>query len=201
MQKRIGSYYLEFTVFFSGAFVMAYEMLASRILGPYLGTSIQVWTIIIGIFLISLSLGYILGGRWADRRPEHSLLGKIMLSASILILLSGFVYRSVLLFIATHTPLLLASVLASLLLFAFPAFLLGMVSPFAVKLRLKQLQKAGSTVGTLYSISTFGSILGTILTGFYFIPHFPVSSIIIVMSAGLLLISLGLFLKFDVREK
>ncbi len=195
--QKILSYYLEFTVFFSGAFVMAYEMLASRILGPYLGTSIQVWTIIIGVFLVSLSLGYVFGGRWADRRPDHRLLGKIILTASVLILLSGFVYKNILLFISTHMALLPATLTVSLLLFSFPAFLLGMVSPFAVKLRLNRLQKTASTVGNLYSISTLGSILGTILTGFYFIPHFAVSSIIITLSISLLLISSGSFLKPD----
>ena len=174
---------------------MAYEMLASRILGPYLGTSIQVWTIIIGVFLLSLSFGYVLGGRIADRKPHQALLGKIILFASILIILSGFVYRDILIFISNTFSILPASILSALLLFAFPSFLLGMVSPFAVKLKLINLESAGSTVGTLYSISTVGSILGTILTGFYLIPHFAVSSIIIGLSSGLLLISLGLFIK------
>jgi predicted membrane-bound spermidine synthase len=186
---------LELTVFFSGAFVMAYEMLASRILGPYLGTSIQVWTIIIGVFLLSLSLGYVLGGKIADQKPHSSLLGKIIMTASILIILSGFVYRDILMFISNTFPVITASVFSTLLLFAFPSFLLGMVSPFAVKLKLRNLTNAGSTVGTLYSISTFGSILGTILTGFYLIPHFAVSTIIIGLSVSLLLISLGLFIQ------
>ena len=195
MVNKFTKYYLEFTVFFSGAFVMAYEILASRILGPSMGTSIQVWTIIIGIFLVSLSIGYVIGGKWADKKASYSLLGKIILAAATFILFSGFIYHPLLLFISTNLPLLFATILASVLLFSFPAFLLGMVSPFAVKLKLSKLENTGSTVGSLYSLSTIGSILGTLLTGFYLIPHFAVSTIIISLSISLIIISLGLFLK------
>ena len=192
MKLKLPRYYLEFTVFFSGAFVMAYEILASRILGPSLGTSIQVWTIIIGVFLLSISAGYLAGGKLADKKPSFALLGKVLLGAAFFVLASRFFYKDISFFIVSRLPLLPASLVVSLILFSVPAFLLGMVAPLAVKLRLASLNVAGTTVGRLYSLSTLGSIAGTILTGFYLIPHFPVSAILTFISLSLALIATGL---------
>jgi predicted membrane-bound spermidine synthase len=187
-------FYLEIVVFVSGAVVMAYEIIGSRMLGPYVGTSITVWSAIIGVILMSLSLGYYLGGRLADRKPEFSLLAKIIIAAAVFIILSTAIkdvlLTSLLEFINNVKAV---SVLASLILFSVPGFLLGMVSPFAARLKISSLKTTGATVGNLYAISTVGSITGTFLAGFYLIPTFAVSHILYLLSTSLILFGTGLF--------
>jgi MFS family permease len=186
-------FFLEIVVFVCGAVVMAYEIIGSRMLGPYVGTSYEVWTSIIGIILLSLSLGYYLGGRIADRRPFFGLFSLIIVLASFFIFLSTLV-KDILLdyLLKVIVNINLVSILASILLFAVPALLLGMVSPFAVRLKIKNLQTSGLTVGNLYAISTMGSIVGTFLAGFYLIPSFRIT-LILYLLAGILLLFASLF--------
>jgi len=182
---------LEIIVFVCGAVVMILEMVGSRILAPYLGTSIVVWTSLIGIILGSLSLGYWWGGRIADENPSYRVL-------SILILLSAFFVGTVALskslilgFLQQHAGSIhLGSAIAALILFAPPSILLGTISPYAVRLKVDNLQKCGATVGSLYAISTIGSILGTFLAGFFLIGFFGSSNILIILSLVLVLTSL-----------
>jgi spermidine synthase len=164
-------YFLEIVIFICGAVVMAFEIVGSRVLGPYLGTSIFIWTSLIGIVLASLSLGYWLGGRLADRSPSYSGLAWIILASGAFIFLSNL-FKDLLL---SHLPSLLPglrwqSIISSILLFAPASVCLGMVSPYAVKLKLENLQTSGRTVGNLYAISTIGSIAGTFLAGFFLLP-------------------------------
>src|SRR3989344_1046312 len=190
----IKNYFLEFTVFICGAVVMIFELIGSRITGPYVGTSIYAWTSLIGVILASLSLGYYIGGLAADKRPETKPLATIIFLSAVAIVVAFFlkdlVSSSIILM---PFSIELKSVFISIIIFAPTSVLLGMVSPYAVRLRIKDSEKAGRTVGNLYAISTLGSIFGTFLGGFYLIPNFGSNSslfalsIILVITSALLL--------------
>lgn len=162
---------LELTVFVCGALVMIYEIIGSRLLSPYIGASTYVWTSLIGVILAALSLGYWLGGRIADRRPELKILASILFLAGGLVGVTILLKDLILSFLAQMPfGLEVKSVVAALLLFAPASVLLGFVTPYAVKLKITTLDDAGKTVGRLYALSTVGSILGTFLAGFVLIP-------------------------------
>ena len=162
---------LEMTVFVCGALVMVYEIIGSRIVSPFIGTSTYVWTSLIGVILASLSLGYWIGGRIADKRPDVKMLAfAIFLSAgavSLTILVKDVVLSVI---GSSDVSLGFKSVAAALLLFAPASVLLGFVTPFAVKLQMSTLADSGKTVGRLYALSTVGSIAGTFAAGFVLIP-------------------------------
>lgn len=178
---------LEFIVFISGAVVMAYELAAARLLAPHLGSSLHTWTSIIGVILLSLSLGYWYGGKRADREPDTQALRRILFRAAALIVVTA-IFQEVALSLLRQAPLdiRLTTVLASLLLFSPASVYLGMVSPYAAKLRLADMAHSGATVGRLYAVSTTGSIFGTFITGFYLLAWLG-SSQILALLAGLLL--------------
>ncbi len=164
-------YLLEIVVFVSGALVMIYEIIGSRILAPYIGTSTYVWTSLIGVILASLSLGYWLGGKMADEKPRLSFLAGIFFLASALLSLTILLHSFVLTFISTSSlNLELKSIFSALILFAPASVLFGFVTPYAVKLKILSLESAGKTVGRLYALSTVGSILGTFSAGFFLLP-------------------------------
>jgi spermidine synthase len=191
--KKIRKNLLEITVFTCGAVLMVYELIGSRILAPYLGSSIYVWTSLIGIIMGSLSLGYWIGGRISDRNPELSRLSRIIFTASLLIFVSILIKDLILApFGNLMVYIELASLGASILLFAPASIFLGMVSPYAVKLKMNDLKSNGATVGRLYAISTVGSIVGTFLAGFVLIPLMGSVQIALMLSLILALISLAL---------
>jgi spermidine synthase len=187
-------YSLELVVFLCGASIMVLELVGSRLLAPFVGTSIVVWTSLIGIVLAALSIGYSYGGRLADRRPEVKLLSWIIFAAAMFIsLISGI---KLILFGTLEGNSLdhgTQAVIISIILFGFPSLLLGMVSPFAAKLKTESVQKVGGTIGNLYALSTVGSIAGTFLSGFYLIATFPISQIIIGIALTLFVCSLLLY--------
>lgn len=178
---------LELIVFLCGGVVMVLELVGSRILAPYLGTSIVVWTSLIGIILASLSIGYWYGGKLADRRPNDRAFALIILISAALVgaipLLKGPVLDMLQRTVPNFT---INAILATIILFAPPSIALGMVSPYAVRLRMQNLTTSGATVGRLYAISTIGSIAGTFLAGFYLIAYFGSTKILLVL-AGVLL--------------
>jgi spermidine synthase len=188
-------FFLEIVVFICGAVVMIFEIVGSRVLGPYLGTSIFIWTSLIGIILGSLSLGYWLGGILADRRPSFSILAWIILLAAFSIGLTTLVKETFLAFLPRLiSGLKWQSVVGSVFLFAPASIFLGMVSPYAVRLKIKALQTSGATVGTLYAISTVGSIAGTFAAGFLLIPLMGTTHILMAITVLLALVSLALFI-------
>ncbi len=199
---KISKYLLEIVVFVCGAVVMMFELVGSRVLGPYFGTSLFVWTSLIGIILGSLSLGYYLGGKIADKKSSFKSLSLIIFLAAISIGLTVLI-KDFWLFVLQNsfTDIRTSSVLASLSLFLPASVFLGMVSPYAVKLKIKNLNTSASTVGNLYAISTTGSIFGTFLAGFYLIPHFGTNKLLIILSITLIIISLALSAKKDTRIK
>jgi spermidine synthase len=185
-------------VFIAGAATLAVEICASRLLAPFFGNSTIVWANVIGLILVYLSVGYWFGGRIADRHPEPHLLGRIVLVAALAVAVIPFVARPFL--DATVRELDTASAgaavgsfVAALALFAVPVTLLGTVSPFAIRLALPAVERAGTTAGRLYALSTIGSILGTFVSAIVAVPFVGTqrtligTAVLLALAAGLLL--------------
>ncbi|TMC46625.1 MAG: hypothetical protein E6J20_20835 [Chloroflexi bacterium] len=158
-----------------GAASLATEISASRLLAPYFGSSTVVWANIIGLILVYLSVGYWVGGRIADRHASPRSLGALLLGASACIAALPFIAHPVLGVArsgldALSVGAVAGSFVATLALFSVPVTLLGMVSPFAVRLALRDVSEAGTVSGRLYSLSTMGSIAGTFLPAIVTIP-------------------------------
>lgn len=167
--------YLFFTVFISGMSTLAVELAAARLLGNYFGTSNLVWACIIGLILIYLSVGYYLGGSWADRSPRFSTFYQILAWAGLLVGLIPIASRPVLRFAADafdnlQMGILFGSFIAVMILFILPVSLLGTASPFAIRLAITDSGKAGKISGRIYAISTLGSFIGTFLPTLLLIP-------------------------------
>ena len=182
---------LALVVFICGMATMTLELVGSRIFAPYVGTSIFVWTNLIGVILGFLSLGYAWGGKIADKNPNANIFSLIILGAAFWIILLGFISDPVLVLIqqVVH-DVRAAALLAAIVLFGVPSTLLGMVSPYAVKLKTYSPDKAGSAVGELYALSTIGSIAGTFLAGFVLLSYFGNTLILFVLGALLILTAL-----------
>ena len=175
VDERPGSLALGALVFGAGIGALATEITASRLLAPYFGSSTIVWANLIGIVLAALALGYWLGGRIADRRPFPSLLGFIVLAAAACVAAIPFVAKPFLDLTVegldnASAGAVVGSFLAVLLLCAPPVVLLGMVSPFAIRLAVSSIETAGAVAGRLYALSTAGSLLGTFLPALALIP-------------------------------
>lgn len=180
------SWLLPVAVFTGGAVVMVLEILGTRIVGPVYGTSLFTWSALIAVTLVSLSLGYWLGGRLADRRPSPAAMFLLFDAAALMVALIPLLRAPV--FGLTH-PMGLRSgaLLSSVLLFFAPLTVLGMISPYAVRLAVRVVDSVGRTAGRLYALSTAGSLAGTLLTGFYLIPTFHVRMILLVSAVVLAL--------------
>jgi spermidine synthase len=175
-------------VFGAGIGALATEITASRLLAPYFGSSTVVWANLIGVVLAALSLGYWLGGRIADRRPERPLLGFIVLAAAICVAAIPFVAKPFLDVTVegldeTSAGAVIGSFVAVLLLCAPPVVLLGMVSPFAIRLAVASIATAGAVAGRLYALSTAGSLLGTFLPALVLIPAIGTQRTFLVVAA------------------
>lgn len=181
---NLKKYKLEIIVFISGAIVMILELIGSRVFAPYLGASIYVWTSLIGVILGALSLGYAWGGRLADRSANYKILSVIFLFASATILFAAFFDLPILSFLQSLAiDLRLKSALGALILLGPASVFLGMVTPYAIRLKLRDVVTSGQTVGNLYAISTIGSILGTFLAGFVLISVLGTTKILLTLSA------------------
>jgi len=178
------------TAFLCGVMVMVLEMTGSRMLAPYLGTSLIVWTSLIGVVLASLSFGYWYGGIIADRFPKTHLLAKIIFAAGLVVALVGGSYTFMLQPLSTGTlNLYIAALSAAAILFAVPGALLGMVSPFLARLAIDNVGSSGRTVGRLYALSSLGSILGTFLGGFILVSLLKTGTILFLIAAVLVLVA------------
>ncbi len=185
---------LQITAFLTGAVTMIIELAGSRLTAPRFGTSLIVWTALIGVIMMSLCLGNWLGGSLADKRPESKLLGRIlMLSAMITALMAWWSNYILTAIQDLGLNLYLSSVLASLALFAPSSILLGMVSPFVARLAVKEVSKSGSVVGKLSALNSAGSIMGTFMGGFVLISLFPSAVIIMACASVLALLSVLIY--------
>ncbi|MCG3177116.1 MAG: Polyamine aminopropyltransferase [Candidatus Omnitrophica bacterium] len=177
---------LEVVVLLCGAGTMTMELVGSRVFAPYLGTSIYIWTSLIGIVLAALSAGYYWGGQLADRAPETKLFSRIIFAAGLYIALVAYLADPLLVVVLNaFDDVRLAAVAATVVLFGPPSVLLGAVLPFAARLSIHEIDRSGTTVGRLYALSTIGSISGTFLTGFVLIASFS-NTVILLMLAALL---------------
>lgn len=188
-------FYLYFTVFASGLTTLGVEFAASRLLGSVFGTSNLVWASIIGLILIYLTLGYFLGGRWADRSPRYQTFYKILAWGAFSAGLIPFIARPVLYraadaFDHLRVGVLLGSFTAVLVLFVIPITLLGTISPFAIRLALKDSRKAGQISGKVYAISTLGSFLGTFAPDLLLIPWVGTRLTFVILAVFLLVVAL-----------
>jgi spermidine synthase/MFS family permease len=201
---------LKILVFMSGLSVMAVEMTGLRLLAPFFGTSLIVTTVLIGSMMAFLSLGYWLGGRWGDRYPQFSTLCKVTTAASGLILLIPFismpilrgassVLRPLLQGESLDEPtvaiaMLIGGMLGTLGLFAAPVTLMGMVSPWAIRLAVDNVESSGRAAGQLSALSTFGSILGSFMPAIILLPTLGVRNTFLAIGTALLAVSAaGLF--------
>lgn len=195
MHRRNPQAYLYLTAFVSGLVSLGVELSASRLLAPHFGDSHPVWAAIIGLILLYLTVGYFLGGRWADRSPHPATLYQIVAWAALLVGLIPFVARPILLaarwgLTDLDLALLLGPFVAVLLLFSLPVTLMGCVSPFVIRLLMERLERAGGVAGRAYAISTAGSLLGTLLPTFLLIPTLGTRNTFVALS--LLLMGVGL---------
>ncbi len=188
--------YLYFTVFCSGMTSLAIEFGASRLLGNTFGTSNLVWASIIGLILIYLTVGYFIGGRWADRFPHHRTMYEVLAWGGFTAGLVPFIARPVLRLAANafdqlQVGILLGSFTAVLILFIVPVTLLGTISPFAIRLAIVDSRQAGRISGQIYAISTLGSFIGTFLPVLVLIPVLGTTLTFVVFSLFLTLVALA----------
>ncbi len=179
-------------VFLTGAAVMAVEFSAQRLLEPFFGNSELVWATLIGLILLALSAGYAIGGRLADRWPVPTGLGALSLGSGIFVALLPAMARPFLTAVVggllnTPSGVVISSILATALLFVPPVAALGAISPYAVRLAVHDKASTGKRTGSLYSWSTFGSIVGTFVPAFVLIPDLGVRETLWI-SAGILIL-------------
>jgi spermidine synthase len=193
---------LQLTVFICGAVLLGLEIIGSRVLAPYFGSSIFVWGSLISTFLAGLTIGYYVGGFLADRRPR-------LLSMAVLILIAGALVV-VLPVVAPPVNRTIAGadfgprlnpLLATVCLFFLPSVFMGTVSPYAIKLAASSLATIGNTAGLIYAISTAGSIIGALLTAFYLIQVIGVRSILYSLGVTLMLLAVLLIIFHHTRGR
>ena len=192
--------YLYITEFFSGMSVMAVELGASRLLAPYFSSSQIVWTIIIGTIMIAMALGNIYGGASADKNPDPDKLYSRLLTAAVWIAAIPIFGKLVILgisallvFTVSTNFLIWAAFLACMIIFVYPLFLLGTVTPSLVKYTVSSLDNSGSTVGRLGAFNTVGSIIGTFVPTFISIPTVGTAATFLIFSGILLVLALIYF--------
>jgi spermidine synthase len=187
--------YLIFTAILCGALVMVVEVLGSRVLGPFFGVSLFVWTSLITVTLVALAAGYAVGGVLSDKKNTPDYLYGIIIAAGLFVLLIPWT-KGIVLKTCLPLGLRLGALISSLFLFGPSLFLLGGVSPYLIKIAAKEMKYIGRTVGIFYALSTLGSFLGTILTGFVLIAYLGINRIFSVAGFLLICLSLGYFAYF-----
>ena len=183
--------YLIYLLAFTGGFViMSLELLGGRVLAPYFGSSIYVWGSIITVFMLSLSLGYLIGGRWSIRNPSLMRFGGIFIVGALLMYpLVSFAEPVMQWIFQSISDPRYGSLAASTFLFMAPTIILGMISPYSVRLLVVSIERSGQVAGRLYFVSTLGSALGTLITSFYFVLHFEINTILLMLTLALLSMS------------
>lgn len=180
------------TVFLTGAAVLIVEIIATRILSPYFGNTIYTVSSVISVVLAALSCGYAIGGHLADRRPQTRLFYLIICLSGLMVLLLQALNRLVLPEIGFKLSLISGPIIISVLFLFLPSFLLGMLSPFAIKLQTMKSPKegVGTASGSIFFWSTLGSIFGSLATGFILIPNFGLNAILLFVGSGLTILGL-----------
>lgn len=180
----------EIVAFGVGMSVMILEIVGARLIAPHLGSSIYVWTAMIGVILGALALGYWIGGRFADKPNAPDMLHIHLLVAAVIILCLSFVYEPVLSWLSTLTlDLRISAFAAAAVLFAPPSFFLGCVSPLLAKVRVTDLRRTGHAVGRLEAAGTAGSIAGTFFAGYFLLAVMGSHRIVLCLAIFLMVVS------------
>jgi len=192
MAKKIRYYNL--IAFVGGMSIMAIEMTAVRIMSPYFGSSIFIWTNILGVIMVALALGYYYGGKLADKYPRPQVFYFIVLMASVIVLALPFIATPLLEYLSSVTgsspaAWVTLSLLGSLALFFVPFALLGMISPYLIRLVNREVEETGRVAGRIFAVSTFGSIVGTFLPTLVTVPLLGVQRTIVIFGAALCVIA------------
>lgn len=182
------NFYIYLAVIVGGAAVLAVELLGTRIIAPFYGASLYLWSAQISVALAALSVGYAIGGRWADRGPKLERFAIVIGLAGVWIALIP-VMRMPALAISESAGLRTAVLITSAVLFFPPLTLLGMVSPYAIRLKASSLEVVGRTAGNLYSVSTVASVFAAIATGFFLIPNIGVTRLLLLIGLSLIITS------------
>lgn len=194
---------LLFIVFFTGACVLIIELVALRMLSAYFGGTLYSSTSVITVVLAALSLGYYAGGRFSDSHPDEKYFYGLVTLGGLSTLILYFVSQVTLPFVNTKLSIMYGPLVMAVVLFLIPSFFLGMLSPYAITLMSKKVTKSkiGSVSGNVFFASTLGSIVGSMLTGFYLIPRFGVDRIMITVSSLLLAVGVSGLISLGVRQK
>ncbi len=176
-----------FLLAFAGGFsIMSIEMLGGRIMAPYFGSSIYVWGSIITIFMVALSIGYLIGGQLSLRRPSLTKFGGLFLFCALAVLPMAWIANPLMEWVFMQMDdVRYGSLLAATGLFFLPTVAMGIISPYAVRLLVQNTHHSGSIAGRLYFVSTAGSAAGVLMTSFYFVLWFEVNTILFLL-AGIL---------------
>jgi predicted membrane-bound spermidine synthase len=188
------------TVFGCGWVLMGLEIVGGRMLSPDFGSGVWVWGSVISVFLAALGFGYFAGGLLSQRFPYGFCLALIIIMAAISIIPVALWHRAMSgWFAALDLHERWGSLFATTALFFIPIMLLGIVSPYAVRLVTRDVASVGTKAGTLYAISTLGSFLGCLLTSFYFILWMGIRQILFLSVGALFLIALFLLTTWYAR--
>ncbi len=204
-RKHAGNTALYIVVFISGMTTLAVELSASRLLGSVYGTSNLIWANVIGLMLLYLTVGYFIGGRWADKSPFRTTLYQIIIWGAFLSALIPIVARPVLVTAAqavfgAEAALALGSFISVLVLFSIPVTLLGTVSPFAIRLAVNAVGESGKIAGQIYAISTLGSLIGTFLPTLFLIPEIGTTQTFLLFAGILYTTSIIILAQEDIKK-
>ena len=197
-QSKLFLPYLLLTAVLCGALIMVIEVMGSRVIGPFFGVGLFVWTSLITVTLLALAGGYALGGYFSDRFQTPAYLFIIILIAGVLTLLVP-VMKGPVLKVCMSLGLRGGALVSTTILFGPALLLLGCVSPYLVKLAARELKNIGRVVGGLYALSTVGSTIGTVVTGFFLVAYLGVDQIFTVTGSLLVLLAVGYFILFQQR--
>lgn len=198
--SKLARYYLYLTVFLNGAAVLLIEILGTRVISPFYGTTVFVWTSLITVALSALALGYYTGGRVADKFPKPITLNFLVICAGLVTLLPKKIDQYVLLS-TDNLGIKYGPLVAAIILFFAPFFLMGMISPYAIRLLTRKIETTGSTAGKVFAISTAGSIVGGLLAGFYLLDHYTITASLNYTGLILMMIGgLGVVHEFNIKR-
>ncbi len=184
--------YLIYLLAFVGGFsIMSLELLGGRVLAPYFGSSIYVWGSIITVFMLSLSIGYLVGGRLSLHHPSLGRFAIIFVAAAVCLYPLVYFNEAIMVWVfeRIEDPRY-GSLVASGFLFIVPTVIMGMISPYSVRLLVQTTESSGQVAGFLYFVSTLGSALGTLATSFYLVLWFEMNTILTLLTLALLAMGL-----------
>ena len=201
MLKNIKEERYKIIIFVVEAICMILELVAQRVLSPYFGNSYIVWTCVIGIILLSSSIGNYIGGKMADKEDANVKLKTILYSAAVFILIIPISQKYILTNISNlFTDIKVGAIVGTVIFFFIPSLLLGLLNPIIIKLNLKDIDTAGSVSGKVYAISTIGGIIGTFLGGFFLVPNFGSVQILFVLAIIIFFLLFLVDLQLDFKK-